>query len=65
MGVERDEGMRKAEYKRHDELAAWDLNKGSRHFVNSSTRGNRALKKVLRRQSRKKFGKVLDNYSRL
>lgn len=51
--------MKRAAYKKYDELAAWDLNKGCRRFINQSTPTNRKLKKVLRRQARKKLKGVL------
>jgi hypothetical protein len=51
--------MRRAAYKKYDELAAWDLNKGCRRFINQSTPTNRKLKKVLRRQARKRLKGVL------
>ena len=49
--------MRKSEYKRHDDLAAWDLNAGCRNIINQSTPANRRLKKKLRKKARK----TLDN----
>ena len=51
--------MKRAAYKKYDELAAWDLNKGCRRFINQSTPTNRKLKKVLRRQARKRLKGVL------
>ena len=51
--------MKRAAYKKYDELAAWDLNKGCRRFINQSTPTNRKLKKVLRRQARKKLKGML------
>lgn len=47
--------MRRAEYKKHDELAAWDLDKGCRKYVNQDSPANRRLKKRLRRQARKRL----------
>lgn len=47
--------MRRAEYKKYDELAAWDLNKDCRKYVNQDSPANRRLKKRLRRQARKKL----------
>ena len=49
--------MRKSEHKRHDDLAAWDLNAGCRSIIDQSTPANRRLKKKLRRKARK----TLDN----
>lgn len=53
--------MKRAGYKRHDELAAWDLNAGCRHWINQASPANRRLKKKLRRQARKRLDKVLWN----
>lgn len=51
--------MTRARYKKFDELTAWDLNKGSRKYVNQSTPARRKLKKVLRKQARAKMKGVL------
>lgn len=51
----------RATYKKYDELAAWDLNKGSRKYINQDSPANRRLKKKLRRQARKRLDKVLWN----
>lgn len=53
--------MKRAEYKRHDELAVWDLDKGCRHIINQASPSNRRLKKILRKKSRK----ALDKYLRM
>ena len=42
----------RAGYKRHDELASWDLNASCRKYINQSTKSNRKLKKILRKQAR-------------
>jgi len=44
--------MKRALYKRYDELSAWDLDKGCRHIVNQHTPAMRRLKKILRKQAR-------------
>ena len=44
--------MQRAMYKKMDEIAAWDLNKGCRNIVNQSTPARRRLKKRLRKQAR-------------
>ena len=51
----------RAGYKRHDELAAWDLNASCRRWINQDSHANHRLKKKLRRQARKKLDKVLWN----
>lgn len=51
----------RAGYKRHDELAAWDLDASCRRYVRQDSPANRRLKKKLRRQARKKLDKVLWN----
>ena len=45
---------KRAFYKRVDELSAWDLDSGCRHFVNQDSAANRKLKKRLRRQARRR-----------
>lgn len=51
--------MARASYKKYDELAAWDLDKGCRNIVNQSSPAKRKLKKRLRKQARKKLKEVL------
>lgn len=51
----------RAGYKRHDKLAAWDLDASCRRYVRQDSPANRRLKKKLRRQARKKLDKVLWN----
>lgn len=51
--------MNRAQYKKHDELASWDLNKGSRRWVNQSSPANRRLKKRLRKQARARLKEVI------
>lgn len=47
--------MQRARYKKFDELAAWDLNKGCRNWIDQSTPARRRLKKKLRKQARAKL----------
>ena len=47
--------MVRAGYKKYDELSAWDLNKGSRKYVNQASPANRRLKKRLRKQARQRM----------
>lgn len=49
----------RAAYKKYDELASWDLNASCRKYINQSSRANRKLKKILRKQARKKIKGVL------
>ena len=49
---------KRAEYKRHDELAAWDLNKGCRKYINQDSPANHRLKKKLRKQARKRLDRI-------
>ena len=44
----------RSDYKKIDNLSAWDLDAGCRGVVDQSTRGRRRLKKVLKRQARKR-----------
>ena len=48
----------RAGYKKYDELSAWELNKGCRHWINQDSRSNRKLKKKLRRQARKRLDRL-------
>jgi len=48
----------RSDYKKIDELAAWDLDKGCRRIVGQSTPSNRRLKKILRRQARKRMLRI-------
>ena len=50
--------MQRAIYKKFDNLTAWDLDKGSRKWVNQSTPARRRLKKRLRKQARAKLKEV-------
>lgn len=52
--------MKGGEYKKHSELAAWDLDKGCRNIINQSSRKNRKLKKKIRRADRKRLDKSVD-----
>ena len=44
-----------SDYKKYDDIAAWDLNKGCRNIIDQTTPARRRLKKVLRRQARKRL----------
>ena len=48
--------------KKVSELSAWDLNKGSRNYIDQSTPARRHLKKVIRRQDRKRLNRFADRY---
>lgn len=48
---------KRSDYKKLDDRAAWDLDKGCRRIVDQSTPGRRRLKDVFRRQARRKFKK--------
>lgn len=45
----------RSDYKKYDELTAWDLDAGCRSIVDQSRPGRRRLKKALRRQARKRL----------
>jgi len=49
----------RAFYKRNRDFTAWDLDAGSRKYVDQSTPARRRLKKKLRRMARKKISKIL------
>ena len=48
---------KRGDYKKVDELSAWDLDKGCRNIVDQSTAPRRRLKKRLRKQARKRIAK--------
>lgn len=50
--------MARASYKKYDELAAWDLNKGCRKYISQNSPANRRLKKKLRKQARKRLDRI-------
>lgn len=50
--------MKRSLYKRYDDLACWDLDKGCRRIIDQSRPGRRRLKKVLRRQARKRLNNL-------
>lgn len=50
--------MKGNSYKKYDNLSAWDLDKGSRHYIHQDSPSNRRLKKILRRQARKRISQV-------
>ena len=49
----------RAIYKRNPDFSAWDLDAGSRKYVDQSTPARRCLKKKLRRIARKRISKIL------
>jgi hypothetical protein len=53
--------MKRAFFKRVDNLAAWDLDAGCRRIVDQSTPANRRLKKRLRKMARKQLNKEFTN----
>lgn len=46
-----------SDYKKLDELAAWDMDKGCRSIVDQSTPARRRLKAKLKRQARKRINR--------
>ena len=52
---------RRSDYKRHDELSAWDLDKGCRSIVDQSTPARRRLKRKLVRMARKRINRRDDD----
>lgn len=51
--------MARASYKKYSNMAAWDMDKGCRRIVDQSTPARRRLKKILHRQERKIFNRVI------
>lgn len=54
----------RGDYKRVDELAAWDMDKGCRKIVNQSTPARRRLRDKLRRQARKRIDRSMEYVQR-
>ena len=52
------ERMTRSINKRVSEISSWDLDKGCRNFINQSSPKNRRLKKIIRKNDRKR----LDNF---
>lgn len=50
----------RGDYKKVDELAAWDMDKGCRRIVNQSTPARRRLRDKLRRQARKRIDRSVE-----
>ena len=49
---------KRSDYKKTDELVAWDLDKGCRKIVDQSTPARRRLRDRLRRQARKRLERM-------
>ena len=49
--------MKRCDYKKISELFAWDLDKGCRCFVNQSSKWARKMKKIIRKNDRKRIDK--------
>ena len=47
----------RSEYKKLDDLSAWDLDKGCRRIIDQTTPANRRLRDILRKQARKRINK--------
>lgn len=54
-----------SDYRKVDELDCWDLDSGSRRYVNQSTSPRRKLKERLRRQARKKISRRCQQEERI
>ena len=48
---------RYSDYKKLDEISAWDMDRGCRNIVNQSAPGKRRLRDVLKRQARRKINR--------
>lgn len=48
---------KRSDYKKYDDLSAWDLDAGCRRIVNQSTLANRRLRDRLRKQARKRLNR--------
>ena len=54
--------MKRSIDKRVSELSAWDLDAGCRNIINQNTPANRRLKKIIRRQDRKRLDKYINQW---
>lgn len=54
---------KRSDYKKVDELAAWDLDKGCRKIVDQSTPSNRRLRDKLCKQARKRVERMMESDS--
>lgn len=52
---------KRSDYKKVDELAASDLDKGCRRIVDQSTPARRRLRDKLKRQARKRINRRMNN----
>ena len=52
---------KRTDYKKHDDLSCWDLDKGCRRIVDTSTPGRRRPRDVLKRQARKRINRRTKN----
>lgn len=48
---------KRSDYKKYDDLSAWDLDKGCRRIVDQSRPSRRRLRDILRRIARKRISK--------
>ena len=56
--------MKRTINKRISELDAWDLDAGCHNIINQSTPARRRLKKVVRRQDRKRINRYFEAYEK-
>lgn len=54
--------MKRSIDKRVSELSAWDLDAGCRNIINQDSPANRRLKKIIRRQDRKRLNKYISQW---
>jgi len=52
---------KRSDYKKMDRIDDWDLDKGCRGIIDTSTPGNRRLRDVLRKQARKRIERKMDD----
>ena len=49
---------KRSDYKKNDDLSAWDLDAGCRRIVDQTTPGRRRLRDRLKRMARKRLNKM-------
>ena len=52
---------RRSDYKKDDNISAWDLDAGCRRIIDQSTPARRRLRKKLRRMARKRISRRADD----
>ena len=52
---------KRTDYKKHDDLSCWDLDKGCRRIVDTSKPARRRLRDILRKAARKRLNRRVND----